>query len=40
MKSFTAVSRRGSGAQKYNNPPCYRFYIYKRSSNRGHSDRF
>ena len=40
MKSFPAVSRRGSGAQKYNNPPCYRFYVYKRSSNRGHSDRF
>ena len=37
MKSFPAVSRRGSGAQKYNNPPCYRSYVYKSSIIRGHS---
>ena len=39
IKSFPAVSHHGSGAQKYNNPPCYRSYAYKRSSNKGH-DRF
>jgi len=32
MKSFPAVSRRGSGAQKYNNPPCYRSSTVRAAS--------